>query len=113
MYAERASAGSPHEKLKATFGCNQLQHGSLMSVVNATAVAKHQRVLVFKGHHRLLVPTLQPGGVVLFGPDDAAAAEAAEEGRVAAHEVRGDSGVQLSICVRSSKLRDGETFGTA
>lgn len=46
---------------------------------------------------QLIGPTLKPGGIVLLGADDVMAAETTEEGRVPAHEVWCDPGVQLSI----------------
>lgn len=54
---------------------------------NTTRRSQMSLFTSFRIFRQLIALTQQPGGVVLFSSDDAAAAEAAEEGRVAAHEV--------------------------
>lgn len=54
----------------------------------------------------MMIPTLQPGGVILLGANDVTATKTSEEGRVPAHEIRCDAGVQFSVC--SKKYNDLE-----
>lgn len=75
--------------IRVHFSFYKLQHNSLSGEREDCKCkkCKQKRVCWPFLIRQLFAPTQQPGGVVLLGPDDAAAAEAAEEGRVSAHEV--------------------------
>lgn len=88
--------------MRVHFSFYKLQHNSLSGERERCKCkkCKQKRVCSPFVIRQSVAPTQQPGGVVLLGPEDAAAAQAAEEGRVSAHEVWGDSSIEFSICTK-------------